>query len=199
MRNVRRILPLLLLAGACHRITSWPELAERKGCTPQLLASAAPYEPSRMPELAGSYRLVLIDTSHGWLEIERNDGELANEHRLTLWATDSLHRYSRYNDFRKRRDSTDRPLIGILVGYEKAGFTADRPQAQITGLRYDGLSVVFQPEIMLDGASWDLPIQRQGSWGFGGYFQERANVLPGGAHGESLGQRAGFYCALRVE
>ena len=182
----------------CHApIGGWADLARASGCTPDLIASAPRYQSTDIQKLAGQYTLVQIDTARGWFEFERKYGTVGRYPTLTLWVTDSLHRFSRLNPLTKRRVPADIPLAGALSGYEHAGFTPDRPQAEVTGPDYDHVVIVFQPEMVLDAPLWELPIQRIGNWGFGGYFAEGSIVVPVGVDGRVLGQRAGFYCALK--
>jgi hypothetical protein len=182
----------------CHApIRAWPDLARTTGCTPALLASASDYAPSRLGELTGQYTLVQIDTARGWIELKRRQGTLNRHPVLTLWSTDSLHRFSRENPLTKRRVPADIALAGALSGYERAGFTPDRPQVEVSGPGYDWVVIRFQPELVFDAPLWELPIQRLGSWGFGGYFTEGSIVVPVGEDGRALGQRSGFYCAFK--
>jgi hypothetical protein len=161
-----------------------------------LIASAPRYQSTDVQTLAGQYTLVQIDTTRGWFEFERKHGTVGRYPTLTLWATDSLHRFSRLSPFTQRRIPADIPLIGALSGYEHAGFTPDRPQVEVSAPDYY-LVVRFEPGFVFDAPLWELPIQRQGTWGFGGHFEEASIVLPTGTDGRMLGQRAGFYCALK--
>lgn len=182
----------------CHApIRGWADLARTSGCTPELIASAPRYQANDVRNLAGQYTLVQIDTARGWFEFERAYGSVGRYPTLTLWSTDSLHHFSRLNPLTKRRVPANIPLAGALSGYERAGFTPDRPQVEVSGPGDDLVVVRFQPEFVFDAPLWELPIQRQGSWGFGGYFAEASIVLPQGADGRVLGQRAGYYCAFR--
>jgi len=182
----------------CHApIRGWTDLARTSGCTPELIASAPRHQATDVLSLAGQYTLVQIDTTRGWFEFEReNDVAFKRYPTLTLWPTDSLHRFSRVNPLTARRIPADIPLAGALSGYEHAGFTPDRPQVEVSAPDYD-LVVRFQPGWEFDAPMWDLPIERHGSWGFGGYFAESEYALPAGPDGKALGQRAGFYCAFR--
>jgi hypothetical protein len=200
----RAALVLSLLASAaidgCRpSATTWQAQAERAGCTAALLASTARYDSSQVLQLAGTYRLVQIDTARGWFELEQEYGDASLRSTMRLWVADSATRYSRVNPLTQQRMAVDRPIVGMLSGYEAKGFTADNPQIQVTGKRHDGISVVFDPRPTLDGSMWGFPIERRGSWGFGGYFSEGSYVVPVGLDGRPLGQRAGFYCAFRVE
>jgi hypothetical protein len=181
----------------CHApVRGWADLSRTSGCTPALIASAPRYQGTNVQTLAGRYALVQIDTARGWFEFEREYGTVDHYPTLTLWPTDSLHRFSRVSPLTTRRIPADIPLMGALSGYEHAGFTADRPQVEVSAPDYY-LVVRFQPGFEFDAPLWELPIQRQGSWGFGGYFAEAPIVLPVGKDGRALGQRAGFYCALK--
>ena len=195
----RRVwLVALGIVFGCHApIRGWADLARTSGCTPELIASAPRYQAADAQKLAGQYTLVQIDTARGWFEFEREYGTVGRYPVLTLWRTDSLHRFSRVNPLTKRRVPADIPLMGALSGYERAGFTPDRPQVEVAGPGYDLVVVRFQPEMVFDAPLWELPIQRHGSWGFAGYFAEASIVLPRGPDGRVLGQRAGFYCALK--
>lgn len=171
---------LYSLAGCFRPTTEWRQLGEAKGCTPELLARTPAYDSSHVLGLVGHCRLVLIDAAAGWLDLNRRSGTLGHENRLTLWKTDSLHRYS----------------------FEQAGFTPDLPQVTVSERGLDYLTVVFNPNWMsdADGAKiWELPISKEGVWGFGGYFEEGAYVVPSDADGNALGHRAGFHCATRVK
>jgi hypothetical protein len=186
------------VVSGCHApIRGWADLARTSGCTPELIASAPHYHATGAEHLAGQYTLVQIDTARGWFEFERRYGTPGRYPVLTLWRTDSLHRFSRVNPLTKRRVPADIPLMGALSGFERAGFTPDRPQVEVAGPGYDWVVVRFQPEMVFDAPLWELPIQRHGDWGFGGYFAEASIVVPTGTDGGMLGQRAGFYCALK--
>jgi hypothetical protein len=177
-------------------------LGEVKGCTPELLARSPAYDSSAVLGLAGHYRLVLIDTAAGWLELNRLSGTFGHEDILTLWKTDSLHRHSRVNLISRQRTPANQPIVGQLGGFEKAGFTPDLPQVTLNDRGLDYLTVVFSPNWMSDGDGatiWSLPISKEGTWGFGGYFSEGAYTVPSDADGNPLGQRAGFHCAIRVK
>jgi hypothetical protein len=113
-------------------------------------------------------------------------------------AADSLHRYSSIDTLTGMKRAIDRPIVGVLAGYEKAGFTADEPQAYLRGRRWDWLTVVFELQPGDGSTVWGLPLERHGAWGFGGYFKEGAYAVPVGVNGQPLGQRAGFYCAIRM-
>ena len=95
----------------------------------------------------------------------------------------------------------NQPIVSLLGGFEKAGFTRDLPQVTLNDRGLDYGTVVFSPNWMSDGygaTMWSLSISREGAWGFGGYFSEGAYTVPSDAHANPLGQRAGFYCAIRV-
>ena len=92
--------------------------------------------------------------------------------------------------------TADIPLAGALSGYEDAGFTPDRPQVEVAAPGYQ-LVVRFQSDYSFDNPLWELPIERRGSWGFGGFFEEASIVRPSGEDGNALEQRAGFYCAFK--
>lgn len=203
---------LLGMAGllACHApIRNWHDLARRSGCTPELLAESPHYEPARVSDLAGRYDLIQVDTAEGWIDLEREDGTVGKRDVLTLWAPDSVHRWSRTYAWGKQRRTVpaDVPIMGRLASYEHAtfqlpsqgrvGFDADHPQAEITGPTYSTLVVKFFPYPVMDGQLWELPIERRGQWGFGGYFVDREIVVPMGVNGQALQTRAGFYCAFR--
>jgi len=195
---------------ACHApIRDWRDLARRSGCTPELLAEAPRYQPARVTELAGRYDLIQVDTAAGWIDYEREIGEAGKHDVLTLWAPDSVHRWFRTYTWGKQRRTVpaDVPIMGQLASYEHAsfelpghgrvGFDADHPQVEITGPGYNTLVVTFFPYPVNDGQLWELPIERRGQWGFGGYFIERELVVPIGANGKALNHRAGYYCAFR--
>ena len=111
---------------------------------------------------------------------------------------DSAHRYWRISPVTGQRVRADLPLAGVLSGYEGAGFDADNPQVSVSEQMLDYITVKFQPGDTSDGALWVLPIERHASWGFGGYFAARSIRSLRGTDGKPLGQRAGFYCALRI-
>ena len=189
-------LALCAIIGCRAPIHGWPDLARTSGCTPELLASAPRYRATDVLKLAGQYRLVQVDTTRGWFEFEREQGIVGQYQTLTLWPTDSLHRFSRFSPLTTRRLPADIPLVGALSGYEHAGFTPDRPQVEISAPDYY-LVVRFVSGYEFDAPIWELPIERRGSWGFGGYFAEADIVRPAGSDGKALGQRAGFYCAFK--
>jgi hypothetical protein len=182
----------------CHRQSSpWPALAARTGCTPDLLARTREYDSSYVRSLAGSYQLVQIDTTPGWIELEASYGTLEQWPQLRLWMVDSAHAHSRRNMFTKALVPANRPIAGSLSGYEREAFTADYPQVEVSSKALDYLVVRFTPKLVLDGPLWEFPIQRLGAWGFGGYFEEGSYVVPTRPDGTPLGQRAGLYCAFR--
>jgi len=188
---------VLVAAVGCHpSIRGWPDLARTTGCTPELIASAPPHEATDFRKLVGTYTLVQVDTTPGWFELERKYGIVSKYPTLTIWTTDSVHRFSRFSPLAQRRIPADIPLAGALTGYEDAGFTADRPQVEVSAPDYQ-LVVRFQSDYSFDNPLWELPIQRRGSWGFGGFFEEASIVRPAGEDGKALAERAGFYCACR--
>lgn len=186
------------LAGCRPTATTWQSEAERVGCTAAMLAATAPYDSSQVLQLAGTYRLVQIDTARGWFELFGKYGAASTFPTTRLWIPDSATRYSRINPLTRKRMAVDRPIVGMLNGYEDKGFTADNPQVELSGKSRDWISVYFDPRPTLDGSMWLFPIQRHGPWGFGGYFVEGSNVVPTGVDGKPLDQRAGFYCAFRI-
>src|SRR4051812_21549109 len=103
---------LVIAIAACHhRADSWVALSRSKGCTPELLASTPSFDSARAVTLAGSYRLVQIDTARGWTELSRKWGYFGHEDTLTLAVADSAHRYWRWSDFRQANFKTDRPIV----------------------------------------------------------------------------------------
>src|SRR4051812_44922557 len=195
---VLSLLASLVLEGCRPSATTWQAQAEREGCTAALLASTAPYDSSQVLQLAGTYRLVQVDTARGWFELSRKYGTTSTHPTMRLWVPDSATRYSRINPLTQERMAVNRPIVGMLNGYEDKGFTADSPQIQLTGRSRDWISILFDPRPMLDGSVTLLPIERRGPWGFGGYFAEGSYVVPVGVDGQPLDQRAGFYCAFRI-
>lgn len=189
---------LAALVGCHHQPSTWQELAAKNGCTSELLARTAPYDSTRLSTLVGSYRLVQIDTTAGWFELERGYGDAGRASAMRLWAADSLNAHWRKNLFTGKIGPVNRPISGALAGYENAGFSAGNPQIDVTSRALDYLTVRFTPQLMFDGQIWELPIERLGSWGFGGHFEEGSYVVPAGRDGRALGQRAGFYCAFKL-
>jgi len=188
----------LSLTIACHRpLPSWRDVATGSGCTPELLARTAAYDSTRVLDLIGSYRLVQVDTTRGWIELERHNGSPGTAIPLRLWATDSTHRRWRRNPMTGKLVPANRPIVGILAGYEEKGFSPENPQVVVTSPALDYLTITFTLQPMFDGTLWEFPIQRLGSWGFGGFFYDAEYVVPAGVDGKPLDQRAGFYCAFR--
>jgi hypothetical protein len=196
--TILSLVALAWTAGCRPPASSWQAFAEQKGCTESLLATTARYDSSQVLELAGTYRLVQIDTARGWIDLRSEDGAPRDDVML-LWVPDSATRYSRVNSMSRERVTVDRPILGELKGYESTGFTSDYPQVEVTGRNHDWVIVVFDAKPMFDGAAWVFPIERRGSWGFGGYFIQGSYVVPVGPDGKALAQRAGFYCAFRTE
>lgn len=189
-----------VLSASCHSSPElWREVASETDCTPSRLAAAGRYDSSNASALAGTYRLIQIDTARGWIAIEGSHGRSAHEDTLGLWRPDSLDRWSVSSDPNRLRIPAKRPLIGALRTRSTDGFTADNPQVMLSAGSPGYLTIRFTPRLVMDGPMWELPVERVGTWGFGGYFQEGSYTVPAGADGEPLGQRAGYYCAFRVE
>jgi hypothetical protein len=187
---------LLLAIAGCHRpIPTWRHLAAQSGCTPELLDRASEYDSTRVMTLVGAYRLVQVDTTPGWIELR--NGAPAPEDALRLWAADSVNARWARNLITGARMRTNRPIVGAMAGHEDKGFTAENPQVAVESRALDYLVVRFTPHLTFDGPLWEFPIERIGSWGFGGNFVASSYVVPAGRDGEPLGQRAGFYCAFR--
>lgn len=189
---------LICTVLACHRQGfGWPDLASKTGCTPELLARTPSYDSSRVLSLVGSYRLIEIDTARGWIELESSFPHPGEWPRLRLWVVDSVHARWRRSIITQSLVRVNRPVAGMVAGNEEKGFTADNPQTEVTSRDLNELTIRFTPGIVLDGPIEFLPIARLGSWGFGGYFEDGAIVVPVGRDGKPLGQRAGYYCAFR--
>jgi hypothetical protein len=186
-----------LTAAACRRpMAQWHAVSQRSGCTPALLRATPAFDTAHILGVVGTYELVQVDTARGWHTV---GGTAAHPWPvLDLWAADSVHAHSRRDGLTHELVAANRPVVGALRGYEMEGFTADNPQAELAPHRETYLIVQFSSQPMGDGSTiWTLPVTYLGNWGFGGYYQEGAYVLPAGPDGEPLGQRAGFYCAFR--
>lgn len=191
---------LIALAGCQHRISTWRDVARATGCTPELLARSAPYDSTRVRELAGTYRLVQVDTAHGWVASEvRYESPVAGR-AMRLWVADSTVAHWQRNHRTGGLRPANRPIVGEVPSHGEKGFTAMNPQVEIGGGRSAVLSVKYHVNLTLDGASpWHLPIERVGRWGFGGYFFEPHDmVIPWGIDHKPLPPRSGYYCALRT-
>ena len=195
------VMSLLLTTSACqHRVSTWRDVAQASGCTPALLASATPYDSSRVRELTGSYRLVQVDTARGWVETEVQHSSPAAGRPLRLWVADSVVAHFRPRLFTGTLIPAKRPVIGAVTGYGESGFTDMNPQVEIGGAALNELTVAYHARPVLDGvAPWRFPVERVGPWGFGGYFDQGADwITPFGIDGKPLPPRSGYYCALRV-
>jgi hypothetical protein len=189
---------LAALVGCHHRLASWQEVAAESGCTAELLASTAAYDSTRVLALAGAYRLIQVDTTPGWVELEVAHSFPAQGRLLRLWVADSVNARWRKNLWTRELVRVNHPIAGALSGYEDKGFSVENPQVEVTSRALNYLTVRFTPQPVFDGPLWEFPIERLGPWGFGGYFLEGSYVVPVGRDGQALGQRAGFYCAFRL-
>ena len=181
------------LTGCHHQPASWASVSTETGCTPQLLARTAAYDSTRVLALAGSYRLVQIDTARGWTDLFPSRSEWP---RLALRAADSAQAHTVQSGM-GRNVAVYRPIVGS-TGVDQRGFSAENPQVYVDSRSLNYLTIQFTPRPMLDGPIMILPIERLGPWGFGGYFREGSLFVPAGRDGKPLGQRAGFYCAFRL-
>lgn len=204
MRRRNRIggvMSLLLTTAACqHHVSTWRDVARASGCTPELLAHSTPYDSARVRELAGSYRLVQVDTARGWVETEMQHSSPAKGRPLRLWVADSVVAHFRRRFGTGTLIPANRPVIGAVAGYGESGFTDMNPQVEIGGAALRRMTVVYHSRPVLDGGAdpWEFPIERVGTWGFGGYFdQGPAWIRPFGRDGKPLPPRSGYYCALR--
>jgi hypothetical protein len=114
-----------------------------------------------------------------------------------LWVVDSAHAQWRRSPISQSLVRINRPIAGTMAGYEDKGFSADNPQVEVTSRTLDELTIRFGRGFVFDGPILLLPIERIGSWGFGGYFEGDGYIVFGGRDGKPLGPRAGYYCALR--
>src|SRR3954463_10515875 len=87
----------VLLMGCQHRVSAWESLASQSGCTPRLLSRTSVYDSSSVLSLAGSYRLVQIDTARGWVELFLSRSSAIVWPRLRLTASDSAHAHGTVN------------------------------------------------------------------------------------------------------
>ena len=200
---------LLSAILSCHnRATTWRDSASASGCTAELLAHSPRYDSSDVRALVGVYRLVQVDTAAGWHELEaylrerimrdtsRRNTQVASN-ALRLWSTDSVPARTWPDSNGGTLIHVRTPVAGALGRSSGAGFPADYPQVEATSAGLDYLEVRVTRQTVLDGPGGSAPIQRLGPWGFGGDLVERSLILAEGLDGRPLGQRAGFYCALR--
>lgn len=190
---------IVALVGCQHRVSTWRDVARATGCTPELLARSAPYDSTHVRDLAGTYRLVQVDTAHGWVATEVKNGAPVEGRPMRLWVPDSIVAHWRRHPLSRKLIPANRPIVGEVPSYGEKGFTDMNPQVAITGAASDRLVIQYHSRMALDGvADWNFPIERVGTWGFGGYFDEGPDwIIPFGVDGKPLPPRSGYYCALR--
>jgi len=181
----------------------WPLLATYLGFTGTVLAQATPkcsprqasttvWGLSAVERLAGSYHLVLRDTTVGKKTIR---------YELVLWVNDSVRRY-RYVNPTLGHEPGERPLGGtarrLTQIYSDTGWSA--PEG-------GGWSVQFVKDQLkigtidgFDGWAFQLDVRAMTADGFVGRWDSHTGfeVLRDEKTGKELPDAAGYFCAIRA-
>src|ERR1043165_5317241 len=173
--SASRVLNLALVVGCVLAVApSNPAVSSAPRCEPPLLARTPRYDTSQVTLLAGHYRWVSVDTVS---TRESPPGRVVVRGTFRLWATHSISRPPRHTA--RLGYPALGPISGAVEGFDQTGFSADHPQIQVRG-RY--LELLYDPRVgrgLLDGGHVmeELLIDVLGTWGFGGYYDTRGDLI----------------------